>query len=159
MAADSSTLVDPAALLDVQSDSVVASAATLSSTSTAASSLRSSRPSTPTVAVATRSFDGTGNNLANPELGSTNEQLLRVAPAEYADGVSALAGADRLSARYISNLLAAQDEEAAPNDRGLSAFIYIWGQFLDHDIDLTESSTTNPERLPVSVPVADLQFD
>lgn len=122
----------------------------------------STRPGTSTnstVAVAVRSIDGTGNNRANTELGSTNEQLLRVAAAAYADGISAMAGADRLSPRMISNLLVAQDEAAAANERGLSAFIYIWGQFLDHDIDLTESSTTNPERVPVDVPINDLQFD
>src|SRR5262245_5091317 len=54
-----------------------------------------------------RSIDGTGNNLTNPEWGSTLEQLLRVAPADYGDGISTPAGADRPSAREISNVLAA----------------------------------------------------
>jgi peroxidase len=36
-----------------------------------------------------RSINGTENNLANPEWGSTGEQELRVAPAEYAGGISA----------------------------------------------------------------------
>lgn len=34
-------------------------------------------------AVVFRTIDGTGNNLLHPEWGSTGEQLLRVAPAEY----------------------------------------------------------------------------
>ena len=39
-------------------------------------------------AVAFRSIDGTGNNLLHPEWGSTDEQLLRVAPAAYSDGIA-----------------------------------------------------------------------
>src|SRR4051812_32912676 len=54
-----------------------------------------------------RSIDGTGNNRLHPDWGSTNEQLIRVAPAAYADSVSAPAGADRPSARDVSNALAA----------------------------------------------------
>jgi hypothetical protein len=73
--------------------------------------------------VEVRSVDGTGNNVENPELGSTDEQLLRVAEADYADGISTPAGEDRPSAREISNALSAQDEETATNDRDLSAFL------------------------------------
>ena len=46
-----------------------------------------------------RSIDGTGNNLAHPDWGSAGVDLLRIAPAAYADGVSTPAGADRPSAR------------------------------------------------------------
>jgi peroxidase len=105
-----------------------------------------------------RSIDGTGNNLANPEWGSTGEQLLRVAPAAYTDGISAPAGAERPSAREISNAVIAHDEEATPNDRNLSAYIYVWGQFLDHDIDRT--GTALPlEPFNVAVPAGDPTFD
>src|SRR5437016_1453984 len=64
---------------------------------------------TPSAAVY-RSIDGTGNNLANPEWGSTREQLLRESPAAYADGVSAPAGAERPSARAVSDAVAAAEE-------------------------------------------------
>ncbi|PQO31645.1 peroxidase family protein [Blastopirellula marina] len=104
-----------------------------------------------------RSIDGTGNNLENPELGSTGEALLRTAPADYADGISTLAGEDRPSAREISNAFSAQDEGASGNERNLSAFVYVWGQFLDHDIDLSESGTT--ELAPIEVPTGDPYFD
>src|SRR4051812_33693172 len=80
--------------------------------------------SNPTTVVAVRTYDGTGNNLAHPELGSTNEQLLRKANADYGDGVSTLAGADRPSARVISNAIAAEDPDTALNDRGMSAYVY-----------------------------------
>ena len=51
--------------------------------------------------------------------------------------MSSLGGVDRPSPRHISNMLVGQAPNAPTNDRALSAFIYIWGQFLDHDIDLT----------------------
>jgi peroxidase len=105
-----------------------------------------------------RSLDGVGNNIQHPQWGSTEEQFLRISPAEYADGRSAPAGADRPSARAVSNALAAQGDENLINDRGLSAFIYAWGQFLDHDIDLTDSATP-AESFPISVPTGDAAFD
>jgi peroxidase len=113
-------------------------------------------PTTPTPIVAIRTFDGTGNNLTNIEWGSTNEELLRVSAAEYGDGISSLAGADRPSARVISNALATQDPNTPLSDRNLSAFIYVWGQFLDHDIDLTSTGAT---ATSIAVPKGDEQFD
>src|SRR5437764_6959338 len=64
-------------------------------------------------AAAVRSIDGTGNNLLNPSWGGTDTALLRLAAAQYADGVSAPAGASRPSGRVISNAVAAHpaDEE------------------------------------------------
>ena len=104
----------------------------------------------------TYSIDGTGNNLANPDWGSTGIQFLRLTPAEYGDGVSSVGGTDRPSARVISNALAAQEEDTV-SDRMLSAMIYAWGQFIDHDIDLTNTNGT--ERLSIAVPTGDPWFD
>jgi hypothetical protein len=67
---------------------------------------------------------------------------------EYGDGIYTLAGADRPSARVISNAIAAQ-ETAELSDHDLSAFIYVWEQFLDHDIDLTSTGTTASRRAPI----------
>lgn len=105
-----------------------------------------------------RSIDGTGNNLDNPELGSTDQPLLRVADADYADGISSPAGEDRPSAREISNVLSEADVEGTRNDRGLSAFLYVWGQFIDHDIDLTLTQTDG-ESFDIEVPEGDEYFD
>lgn len=104
-----------------------------------------------------RSIDGTGNNLTQPDWGSAETQLLRMAPSEYGDGVWTPGGIDRISPREISNIVVAQDEEM-PNERDLSAFIYVWGQFLDHDLDLTNAGSPT-EPLPIEVPVGDAQFD
>src|SRR5262245_40198267 len=111
-------------------------------------------PTNTTPVVATRTFDGTGNNLAHTQWGSTGEELLRKAAAEYGDGISTLAGADRPSGRVISNALAAQTTTEL-SDRELSAYIYVWGQFLDHDIDLTQTGTTSAD---IAVPTGDQYF-
>src|SRR5438094_4177745 len=39
-----------------------------------------------------RSVNGTNNNLTHPEWGGAGTDLIRIAPAAYADGVSAPAG-------------------------------------------------------------------
>ena len=44
------------------------------------------------------------------------------------------------------------------NDRGMSAFIYAWGQFIDHDIDLTLTQNDG-ETLAIDVPAGDPFFD
>ncbi len=105
-----------------------------------------------------RTFDGTGNNLARPQWGSTDEDFLRRSIAEYGDGISTPAGADRVSARVVSNALAAQGDADLTNNRDMSAFVYAWGQFLDHDIDLTLSASP-AESFPIVIPTGDTSFD
>ena len=105
-----------------------------------------------------QSIDGQGNNVAHPTWGSTGQDLLRLSPVAYGDGVSTPSGADRPSARLVSNLLAASPEGGVTNDRDYTAFVYAWGQFLDHDLGLTDTATPR-ERLPIAVPAGDPSFD
>jgi hypothetical protein len=115
-----------------------------------------------------RSFDGTGNNLANPNLGAAGTDLLRVSPAAYADGISTPALPQDQSARAISNLLNDQTDPNNPSQdlntvdaNNLSDFGYVWGQFIDHDMSLTP--TNSGESLPISVapgdPIGSLPFE
>src|SRR5258706_5783389 len=104
------------------------------------------------------SIDGSGNILMHIDWGSTGVQLLRAAPASYSDGISSPAGANRPSARAVSNAIAAADPAGTTNDRNLSAFVYAWGQFIDHDIDLTENATP-ADSFNISVPTGDTSFD
>ena len=105
-----------------------------------------------------RSYDGMSNNEANPTWGATFEHLQRIGDAKYSDGVSSLAGAARNSARTISNLVSAQtDGESIPNTFGTTDFLWQWGQFIDHDIDLTDGSAD--ESSNISVPSGDAFFD
>jgi hypothetical protein len=106
-----------------------------------------------------RSLDGTGNNRQQTKWGAANTQLLRLTTVEYGPGPAASidrdatgeivqvtfpAMAERLDSRgntinprTVSNLLFQQDAPVE-NDRGLTGFTFQWGQFLDHDLDLTE---------------------
>ena len=106
---------------------------------------------------AVRSINGMGNNQDHPDWGSVNVEFLRLAEPAYSDGSDAPAGDSRPSARYISNVCAAQSQ-ARPNSRGATDFFWQWGQFLDHDIDLTP--VVDPkESFPVAVPTGDPWFD
>ncbi|MEO1618202.1 MAG: peroxidase family protein [Planctomycetota bacterium] len=109
--------------------------------------------------VEVRSIDGSGNNLENPELGSTDTELLRVAENDYADGISEPSGENRPSAREISNTLFAVGEEETFSERGLSSFVFAWGQFLDHDIDLSLESESEDSSFDIEVPTGDPLFD
>jgi len=108
-----------------------------------------------------REFDGGNNSPLHPSWGEAGAQLLRTAPAEYADGLSEPAGQDRPGAREISNTVCALEEEdvgeeAPRNDRSMSDWIYAWGQFVDHDLDLT---TTGSTAFDIPVPKGDPFFD
>ena len=105
-----------------------------------------------------RSYNGTSNNQANPTWGATFEHLLRIGESKYSDGVSSLAGASRKSARAISNLVSAQaDGEYIPNTYNTTDFLWQWGQFIDHDIDLTDGGEDEPAN--ILVPSGDTFFD
>ena len=108
-----------------------------------------------------RSIDGTGNNTAHPEWGSTGEALLRVGPVRYADGISEPApqgGVGRPSPRVISNEIVDTHGNNADDERSLAAMIYAWGQFIDHDMDLTTNASPR-EAFDIPVPAGDPQFD
>lgn len=104
-----------------------------------------------------RSYDGSGNNTAHPDWGKAGTDFLRKAPAQYADGTSAPAGASRPSARVVSNVVADQHDREIVNDRLMSAMVYAWGQFIDHDLDLT--NTGSGQAFDVKVPAGDPWFD
>lgn len=106
-----------------------------------------------------RTYDGTNNNIGSQrnEWGATEIPLFRELPSEYgaSDPKNAMGGTSRPSARKISNVLS--DEPVTQfNSRSLSAFVYVWGQFLDHDIVLTPTGTS--EYAPISLPVDEPLF-
>lgn len=108
-----------------------------------------------------RSIDGTDNNLAQPTWGAAGIPLLRVAPADYADGVSAMSGLTRPDPRTISNVIVLQSD-LIPNSYRLSDMLWQWGQFVDHDLSLTEAQNRllHPgEVADIPVPAGDPFFD
>lgn len=114
-------------------------------------------PPPPQAPAVFRSIDGSGNNLFDPTLGQAKQPLRRIAPSAYSDGQSAMAGAERPSARVVSNIVHAQSE-SIPDPSGLSDLFWQWSQFLAHDLDFT-GGTEPPERAPVVVPAGDPWFD
>lgn len=104
-----------------------------------------------------RQLNGTHNNLNNPTWGAANTNFIWSTTVDYGDGISTPSGANRPSGREISNLICHQDSFIA-NEKGLSDFVWTWGQFLDHDIMLSVSATP-AEVLPIQVPLCDPQFD
>src|SRR5690348_13558265 len=104
------------------------------------------------------SIDGSGHNLLHPGWGEAGTDFLRQSPAAYADGISKPVGANRPSARAVSNAVAAQSPDAPTNDRSMSAFVYAWGQFIDHDLDLTNAADP-AEPFDIAVPTGDASYD
>lgn len=104
-----------------------------------------------------RSIDGTGNNPSDPLRGSAGVALLRHTTIAYGDGSGTPAGEGEPSTREISNLICAQDQ-LLPNLENTSDFLWQWGQFLDHDIDLTPTAVP-AEPFNIPVPLGDPYFD
>ena len=100
-----------------------------------------------------RSIDGSTNNTLDPELGQTGSQLIRKTPVDYADDVSSIGGESRPMARDVSNEIFDQTE-SIPNNKGLSDFMWIWGQFLDHDITLTPGGAGPSDKSGMPIPVS-----
>ena len=113
--------------------------------------------SEPRVLLSAAAIDGTGNNIEHPEWGSTEEAMLRLADAEYADAVSTVGGEDRPSARLISNEVSDSRGNDEISKRLMSAMAYAWGQFIDHDMTLTSSAEN--EKMSIAVPKGDPSFD
>ena len=104
-----------------------------------------------------RTLDGHDNNLTNPSWGTEGIPLVRDVPAAYSDGISSLAGDLRPSAREVSNIIAAQDT-SIPSAANASDYLWQWGQWLDHDVGITEGhAPAEPANIPV--PLADAFFD
>jgi hypothetical protein len=98
-----------------------------------------------------------GGGAATPGKSTTapGQPLRRLFASDYGDGKGSPAGADRPSERAISNAVSRADEGKL-NKAGASDLFWLWGQFLDHDIDL---STPSDEPLSIKVPKGDATFD
>ena len=121
-------------------------------------SARNARPSGARPPAASyRTMDGTNNNLQHSSWGSASQPLWRRAPAEYSDDIEEPARLDSASAREISNAIFAQTSSVVNQGR-LTDMTWQWGQFLDHDIDLTGSALPL-DSFPIEVPAGDPWFD
>ena len=101
-------------------------------------------------------IDGSGNNLRYPQMNQAGAQLVRLAEPAYADGISSFAGPDRPNPRDISNIVHAQ-EELIPNPDSTTNFMWLWGQFIDHDVTFSDDSSNEPAN--IKIPRGDEVFD
>jgi heme peroxidase len=101
-----------------------------------------------------RPIGGSGNNIRNPSLDAVpNSPELALTPLNFAPGTN-----DGLvsgpNPRTISNVIAggtgANGQNAETEDSTASAWLYVFGQFVDHDIDLEE---TPPDTTPINITI------
>ncbi|CAB9518520.1 Peroxidasin homolog [Seminavis robusta] len=93
-----------------------------------------------------RSYDGSDRGDG---LGEAETTLIRLAGDDlsYVDGDGEMIGGP--NARDISNIVVAQ-ETTSTNSAGLSDMLWSFGQFLDHDIDLTDSGPFGTAPVPIT---------
>jgi peroxidase len=108
-----------------------------------------------------RPIGGSGNNLHNPGLDAVpGSAELALAPLAFAKGTDdGLVG--RPNARAISNVIAggagSNGVDADSTDPTASAWVYLFGQFVDHDLDL-ESTPATGVAIDIAVPTGDPVF-
>ena len=106
-----------------------------------------------------RPYNGRNNNILLPNINSVGSTFGRIGPANYDDGIHTMQGG-RPNPRSISNTVVAGtfagQESLRTNSLGLSAWMYVWGQFVTHDIGFEDIGVTT-EFIPITVP-ADDQF-
>lgn len=96
-----------------------------------------------------RTIDGSNNNLANPTWGAAHEQLQRVVSNGYEDGIASPAGSARPNPRFLSNLLFDQTTSIGAQLK-LSDFIWVFGQFIDHEVVEVSNDPTDPVHIPIN---------
>lgn len=94
-----------------------------------------------------RTADGTDNNLTQTDLGAADTQLLRLTGVSYTDGVGVMI--ESPNARAVSNAVGVQTAATESNALNLSSMFWQWGQFIDHDLDLTGGNPADPYFIEV----------
>ena len=108
-----------------------------------------------------RPIGGSGNNLENPDLDVVpGSPEIALAPLNFAPGTH-----DGLvngpNPRTISNVISggtgANGQNGQTTDPVASAWLYVFGQFVDHDLDLEETPLTSP-AINILMPPGDPVF-
>ena len=96
----------------------------------------------PLLAKMVREIDGSNNNRKNANFGKALSTMPRLTEAAYSDGKAKMIW--RKNPRGLSNTIGsvAQGEEIKLNEYGLNMLFVLFGQFVDHDLDLVSSSGT-----------------
>ena len=102
-----------------------------------------------------QSIDGSGNNPFYQGVGQANSLFLRTFNQDPTRGIGGATEANLPNPRDISNAVSIQTE-STENHKGLSDMFWLWGQFVDHDINLTPA---DGETADIAVPIGDPAFD
>ncbi len=107
-----------------------------------------------------RPIGGVRNNLLHPEFNAVpGSAELAIAPLRFAD--SRLEPMPGPNARVVSNTIAggtsADGDDSQTTDSVASAWLYVFGQFVDHDLSLESSSPKGPQ-INIVVPRGDPVF-
>ena len=109
------------------------------------------------------SANGSGVNEEHPEWGQAGTLLGRVANASHDPEANWMGLADLPNPRNISNIVCAEPM-AIPDERGLSDYNWLWGQFITHEIDFTLTQngrvggTGTPEQANIQISEDDPQM-
>ena len=127
---------------------------------TVSPSFAQNRPPQVTLLREFRPIGGGGNNLRFPGLNVLpGNPELAIAPLNFAGPNDGLVPGP--NPRTISNVIGggtgAQGQNAQTTDPVISAWFYVFGQFVDHDIDLEETPQTSP-LINIIIPPGDPVF-
>ncbi|XP_053106057.1 thyroid peroxidase-like, partial [Hemicordylus capensis] len=98
-----------------------------------------------------RAIDGTCNNRKNPLWGAANTAYIRWLPAHYEDGFSVPKGWNATKTyngfplplvRQVSHEILHTRNENISLDSSYTSMLVEWGQWIDHDMDLTPQSAS-----------------
>lgn len=95
-----------------------------------------------------RTLTGEGNNFNNPEWGAADSEVLRQTTVNYADGISTINDSNLPMPRVLSNNIFDQPNTDFDTNN-LSDYVWVFGQFIDHDVTLVESDNTEPIFLEI----------
>jgi len=96
-----------------------------------------------------RTLDGSSNNFINPKWGKKEIGLRRVSNSQYSDGISTMAsreGSGTPNPRTVSNVICKQNIQI-PSSKNLTNMVWVWGQFIDHEITLTHTNPSETENI------------
>jgi hypothetical protein len=92
-----------------------------------------------------RTLDGSRNNAGHVHWGEGGTPYLRLAAASYADKLGAMIAGP--NARAVSNRVFNDTGTNLFSERGLSQWVWAWGQFLDHDLGLRDETPAESARI------------
>ena len=83
-----------------------------------------------------RTLDGSENSFLHPDWGQVGTPYLRVAPAQYADGIGKPVSGP--PTRLVSNRIFNDGSQNLFSENGVTQWGFTWGQFMDHTFGLRQ---------------------